>query len=151
MAAKGEKDNRKAALYALAVFNVAGGSSRDSTVFQVDVLDEMASYVSTQNGEMQSALDSIKAKDGRWNFQPSKGSLTFSYADNPNRSISVTYKDGRWIAYRSATSIKNASTRNAAIGQKESKKESVEIINALSKLTEALGIIKEKVRVLDAD
>ena len=151
MAAKGEKDNRKAALYALAVFNVAGGSSRDSTVFQVDVLDEMASYVSTQNGEMQSALDSIKAKDGRWNFQPSKGSLTFSYADNPNRSISVTYKDGRWIAYRSATSIKNASTRNAAIGQKESKKESVEIINALSKLTEALGIIKEKVRVLDAN
>jgi len=37
------------------------------------------------------------------------------------------------------------------LGQKESKKESVEIINALSKLTEALGIIKEKVRVLDAD
>jgi hypothetical protein len=149
MAAKGEKGNRKAALYALAVFNVAGGSSRDSTVFQVDTLDEMASYVSTQNGEMQSALDSIKAKDGRWNFQPSKGSLTFSYADDPNRTISVTYKDGKWIAYRSATSIKNASTRNAALGQGESKKESVEVINVLSKITEALGIIKEKVKVLD--
>ena len=151
MAAKGGRDERKAALHALALFNVAGGSARDNTVFQVDTLDEMASYVSTQNGEMQSALDSIKSGDGRWKFQPGKGSLTFSYADDPNRTISVTYKDGRWIAYRSATSIKNASTRNAAIGQQESKKESVEVINVLSKLTEALGIIKEKVRVLDAD
>jgi hypothetical protein len=149
MAGKGEKENRKAALYALAVFNVAGGSARDSTVFQVDVLDEMASYVSTQNGEMQSALDSIKAKDGRWNFQPSKGSLTFSYADDPNRTISVTYKDGKWISYRSATSIKNASTRNAAIGQKENRQDSATVLDVLFKLTEALGIIKEKVRVLD--
>lgn len=149
MAGKGEKENRKAALYALAVFNVAGGSSRDSTVFQVDVLDEMASYVSTQNGEMQSALDSIKAKDGRWNFQPSKGSLTFSYADDPNRTISVTYKDGKWISYRSATSIKNASTRNLAMGQEQSREEASTITNVLSKLQEALGIIKEKVKVLD--
>lgn len=149
MAGKGEKENRKAALYALAVFNVAGGSARDSTVFQVDVLDEMASYVSTQNGEMQSALDSIKAKDGRWNFQPSKGSLTFSYADDPNRTISVTYKDGKWISYRSATSIKNASTRNAAIGQDKNRQDSATVLDVLFKLTEALGIIKEKVRILD--
>jgi hypothetical protein len=149
MAGKGEKENRKAALYALAVFNVAGGSARDSTVFQVDVLDEMASYVSTQNGEMQSALDSIKAKDGRWNFQPSKGSLTFSYADDPNRTISVTYKDGKWISYRSATSIKNASTRNAAIGQDKNRQDSATVLDVLFKLTEALGFIKEKVRVLD--
>jgi hypothetical protein len=151
MAAKGGSDERKAALHALALFNVAGGSARDNTVFQVDTLDEMASYVSTQNGEMQSALDSIKSGDGRWKFQPSKGSLTFSYADDPNRTISVTHKDGKWVAYRSATSIRNASTRNAALGQEESKKESVEVINVLSKLTEALGIIKEKVRVLDTN
>jgi len=151
MADKGGANERKAAMYALAVFNVAGGSARDSTVFQVDVLDEMASYVSTQNGEMQSALDSIKAKDGRWNFQPSKGSLTFSYADDPNRSISVTYKDGKWIAYRSATSIKNASTRNEALAQEAAKEESSVLWNVLGKLQEALGIIKEKVRILDAD
>ena len=149
MAAKGEKENRKAALYALSVFNVAGGSARNSTVFQVDALDEMASYVSPQNGEMQSALDSIKAKDGRWNFQPSKGSLTFSYASDPNRTISVTYKDGKWIAYRSATSIKNASTRNASMGQEESREDAATVLDDLFKLTEALDIIKEKVRILN--
>ena len=149
MAAKGEKENRKAALYALSVFNVAGGSARNNTVFQVDALDEMASYVSTQNGEMQSALDSIKAKDGRWNFQPSKGSLTFSYASDPNRTISVTYKDGKWIAYRSATSIKNASTRNASMGQEESREDAATVLDDLFKLTEALDIIKEKVRILN--
>ena len=151
MAAQGGDSERKAALHALALFNVAGGSARDNTVFQVDALDEMASYVSTQNGEMQSALDSIKSGDGRWKFQPSKGSLTFSYADDPNRTISVTYKDGKWIAYRSATSIKNASNRNKAIGQEEDRQDSSTIWNALSTLQEALGIIKEKVRVLDAD
>tara|TARA_R100001443_G_scaffold4530_2_gene13092 strand:+ start:3392 stop:5899 length:2508 start_codon:yes stop_codon:yes gene_type:complete len=150
MAAQGGDSERKAALHALALFNVAGGSARDNTVFQVDALDEMASYVSTQNGEMQSALDSIKSGDGRWKFQPSKGSLTFSYADDPNRTISVTYKDGKWIAYRSATSIKNASTRNKAIGE-EDRQDSSTIWTALNTLQEALGIIKEKVRVLDAD
>tara|TARA_R100001443_G_scaffold116519_1_gene137154 strand:+ start:689 stop:3268 length:2580 start_codon:yes stop_codon:yes gene_type:complete len=152
------KTSRVAAMYALAVLNQAGGSARNGTVFQVDALDELASYISTQNGEMLSVLDSIQANDGKWEFDPSQGSLTFKRSDDPNRTISVTLKGGKWIAYRSATSLRNASTRksskdanNQLSGGEESKKESATVIDVLSKLTEALGIIKEKVRIINVD
>ena len=152
------KNSRVAAMYALAVYNQAGGSARNGTVFQVDALDELASYISTQNGEMLSVLDSIQANDGKWEFDPSQGSLTFRRSDDPNRTISVTLKGGKWVAHRSATSIRKASTRksskdvnNQLSGEEESKKESATVVDVLSKLTEALGIIKEKVRILDAN
>ena len=152
------KNSRVAAMYALAVYNQAGGSARNGTVFQVDALDELASYISTQNGEMLSVLDSIQANDGKWEFDPSQGSLTFRRSDDPNRTISVTLKGGKWVAHRSATSIRKASTRksskdvsNQLSGEEESKKESATLVDVLSKLTEALGIVKEKVRILDAN
>ena len=144
---------KQAMLYSLAVLNQAGGSARDDTIFQVDVLDRLTSYVSTQNGEMRSVLQSLLNDEGRWDFQGSTGSLTFSYKgdennpENRNRTISVTYKDGKWIAYRSATSVRDAST---ATKSKDLEEQTNNVIwDALGRLQEALGIIKEKVKILD--
>ena len=152
---KPNKSSRTAAMYALAVLNQAGGSARNGTVFQVDALDELASYISTQNGEILSVLDSIQKNDGKWEFDPSQGSLTFKRTDDPNRKISVTLKGGKWIAYRSATSLRSASTRKSSrdvantLSGVEEQDRNV-IMNALGRLQEALGIIQEKVRVIDA-
>lgn len=148
------KQAKAAALYSLAVFNQAGGSRSDGTIFQVDALDELASYISTQNGEMNSALDSILSGDGKWEFSPSKGSLKFVRSNDPNRTILVKYDKGKWFAYRSATSIRAASTRKdaRAIASKisgESKKEESLMWQTLDKLQEALGVLKEKVIVMD--
>jgi hypothetical protein len=144
---------KQAMLYSLAVLNQAGGSARDNTIFQVDVLDRLTSYVSTQNGEIKSVLESLLNDEGRWDFQGSTGSLTFSYAgdsnnpENKNRKVSVTYKDGKWIAYRSATSVRDASTATKSKDLEE--QDSNLIWGALGKLQEALGIIKEKVKILN--
>tara|TARA_R100001480_G_scaffold84803_3_gene92834 strand:- start:3753 stop:6320 length:2568 start_codon:yes stop_codon:yes gene_type:complete len=148
------KRAKEAMLYSLTVLNQAGGSAKDDTIFQVDVLDQLTSYVSTQNGEINSVLQSLLNDEDRWDFQGSTGSLTFSYKgddnnpSNRNRTISVTYKDGKWIAYRSATSIRDASTATKSKDLVENS--NTEIYEALGKLQEALGIIQKKVRILDA-
>jgi len=141
-------DAQAAMLYGLAVFNQAGGSARDSTLFQVDTLDTLTSYISTQNGEMNSVLNSILKNDGKWEFI-SEGSFTFRRVGNINRSLSVSLKDGKWIASRSATSIKDASTSKKSKDISEEEVSDSLIIQALSKLHEALGVIKEKVRIID--
>jgi len=141
-------DAQAAMLYGLAVFNQAGGSARDSTLFQVDTLDTLTSYISTQNGEMNSVLNSILENDGKWEFI-SEGSFTFRRVGNINRSLSVSLKDGKWIASRSATSIRDASTAKKSRDISEEEVSDSLILQALGKLHEALGVIKEKMRVLD--
>ena len=104
---------------------------------------------------MNSALESILSDDGKWEFSPSKGSLKFVRSNDPNRTILVKYDKGKWFAYRSATSIRKASTRkdarqiaNSISG--ESKKEENLMWQTLDKLQEALGVLKKKVGVLNA-
>jgi hypothetical protein len=155
------KRARTSRLYAMALMNQAGGSKSDSTIFQVDVLNELKSFVSTQNGELNAAMDSIMSGDGKWEFQGTGGSLVMyrtgsrQEAGGSNRRLTLTYKEGKYFLERSQTSISFASNEFSA-SEAASKALTPDIRqddsvlwNALGKLQEALGIIKEKVRVLD--
>ena len=192
---KPTKDAQQAMLYSLALYNQAGGASRDGTLLQVDDLSNLISYVSTQNGEMWEVLKSIRAGDGKWAFEASHGSLTFSrvndatdediaeakelvekaktdderkaatndlarlvrWQKNPqssNRSIKVTYEDGKWLAHRSATSVKKASNAikfdvpEDLEEQEKSKKEST-LGGIMDTLLEVIGALKGKISVRD--
>jgi len=155
------KKAKSARLYAMALMNQAGGSKNDNTIFQVDVLNELKSFVSTQNGELNAAMDSIMNGDGKWEFQGTGGSLVMyrtgsrQETGGPNRRLTLTYKDGKYFLERSQTSISFASNEFSASDaaskalSPDIRKDEDLILDVLGKLTEALGVIKEKVRVLD--
>ena len=127
----------------------------------MDVLNELKSFVSTQNGELNAAMDSIMNGDGKWEFQGTGGSLVMyrtgsrQETGGPNRRLTLTYKDGTYFLERSQTSISFASNEFSASDaaskalSPDIRKDEDLILDALGKLTEALGVIKEKVRVLD--
>jgi len=143
---------KAAQLLILGMLNQAGGSSRDNTIFEVSDLETLTTYTSTQNSEINSVIDSIVEGKNEWEPSYKGGSFSFRRKGNSNRSISLTLKGGKWIAMRSARSLKDASTASRVNNPSESGSEnSSTMVKVLGRIQEALSFISEKVGIINVD
>ncbi len=143
----GSKSETKAGkIYAVGLSYMAGASVRDNTVFQVNRLDEMRSYISRQNSEFDSILESIGNEDGVWNLNVGKG-FSFSHSDDYRRSISTSLDNSGWKTGRSATSIKTQSKSFDILENTPSPKKESTLDSMMDTLLEVFTVLKEKMKV----
>jgi hypothetical protein len=143
----GSKEETKAGkTYAVGLAYMAGASVRDNTLFQVNRLDEMRSYISRQNSEFDSILESINNDDGVWNLKVGKG-FSFSHSDDYRRSINTIIDKAGWKTGRSATSIKTQSKSFDILENTPAPKVESTLDSMMDTLLEVFGVLKEKMKV----
>ena len=144
-------DNPKATqAYALAMNYAAGASQSNDTVLQTNMLNEGVSYLTTQNKAYQEIAKSIKDDTGAFNLSFTSTGLSFKRSGKPNSSITLKRVKGSLQSRKSNTMTREGDQKRF-LGGSPSREDSSTIWTALNTLQEALGIIKEKVRILDAD
>ena len=144
-------DNPKATqAYALAMNYAAGASQSNDTVLQTNMLNEGVSYLTTQNKAYQEIAKSIKDDTGAFNLSFTSTGLSFKRSGKPNSSITLKRVKGSLQSRKSNTMTREGDQKRF-LGGSPSREDSSTIWTALNTLQEALGIIKEKVRILDAN
>jgi hypothetical protein len=144
-------DNPKATqAYALAMNYAAGASQSNDTVLQTNMLNEGVSYLTTQNKAYQEIAKSIKDDTGAFNLSFTSTGLSFKRSGKPNSSITLKRVKGSLQSRKSNTMTREGEQKRF-LGGSPSREDSSTIWTALNTLQEALGIIKEKVRILDAN
>ena len=147
------KDSKSAQFYALALMYKGGGSKNKNTLLQVNNLNTGKSYVSTQNHQFEQIAKSIREGGGDgFNFNVRGKAFSFNKKEDNNASVRLEWNsdDRKWDCYESETMTTKYAQTSRAMFNSEGRQDSSIVWDALSKLQEALGIIKEKVRVLDA-
>jgi ribosome-binding protein aMBF1 (putative translation factor) len=144
-------DNPKAVqAYALALNYAPGASQSNDTILQTNMLNEGVSFITTQNKAYQEIANSIKNETGAFFLEITDTGLSFKRSDNRNSSITLKRVKGN-LQSRKSNAMTREGEQKRFLGGKPSREDSSTIWTALSTLQEALGIIKEKVRILDAD
>jgi hypothetical protein len=137
--------NKAVQIYALGLNYAAGASYSNNTVLQTNMLNEGISYTTTQNKAYQEIANSIKRDDGSWNLNITQSGLSFTRAENKKSSISLGMVKGN-LQSRKSDTLTREGKKMRFLG---SRQDASVVWDALGRLQEALGIIKEKVRVLD--
>jgi len=161
--------NKAVQIYALGLNYAAGASYSNNTVLQTNMLNEGISYTTTQNKAYQEIAKSIRLDKGSWDLNITQSGLSFTRAENKKSSISLGMvrgnlqsrksdtltREGKKIRFLGAGSERQTASaatsgpdRLAPYDKLIRSRESL-IWDSLNKLHEALGIIKEKVRILD--
>jgi hypothetical protein len=137
--------NKAVQIYALGLNYAAGASYSNNTVLQTNMLNEGISYTTTQNKAYQEIANSIKRDDGSWDLKITQSGLSFTRAENKKSSISLGMVRGN-LQSRKSDTLTREGKKVRFLG---SRQDASVVWDALGRLQEALGIIKEKVRVLD--
>lgn len=137
--------NKAVQIYALGLNYAAGASYSNNTVLQTNMLNEGISYTTTQNKAYQEIANSIKRDDGSWELKITQSGLSFTRAENKKSSISLGMVRGN-LQSRKSDTLTREGKKIRFLG---SRQDASVVWDALGRLQEALGIIKEKVRVLD--
>ena len=137
--------NKAVQIYALGLNYAAGASYSNNTVLQTNMLNEGISYTTTQNKAYQEIARSIRLDDGFWNLNITQSGLSFSRVENKKSSISLGMVRGN-LQSRKSDTLTREGKKIRFLG---SRQDASVVWDALGRLQEALGIIKEKVRVLD--
>ena len=148
------KDSKSAQFYALALMYKGGGSKNKSTLLQVNNLNTGTSYVSTQNHQFEQIAKSIReGGDDGFNFNVRGKAFSFNKKEDKNASVRLEWNsdDRKWDCSESETMTTKYAQTSRAMFNPEGRQDASIVWDALSKLQEALGIIKEKVRILDTD
>lgn len=148
-------DKKRGALaFAAAMAFKTGAADSDSVVMQKNHLKRGKSYYSTQNKNFNAIIDSIKKfpdiKDGDFEITAGAGvKFVKKGKGNSGKSVNTSFDpDGNLISTQSWSLTEDSSDIHDFAPEVESENSST-LMQALSKLHEALGIIKEKVKVLD--
>jgi len=147
------KDSKAAQFYALALMYKGGGSRNKNTLLQVNNLNTGVSYVSTQNHQFEQIAKSIReGGDGGFNFNVRGKAFSFNKKEDKNASVRLEWNsdDRKWDCFESETMTTKYAQTSRAMFNSEDRQDASLVWDALSKLHEALGVIKEKVRVLDS-
>ena len=148
------KDSKSAQFYALALMYKGGGSRNKNTLLQVNNLNTGTSYVSTQNHQFEQIAKSIReGGDDGFNFNVRGKAFSFNKKGDKNASVRLEWNsdDRKWDCSESETMTTKYAQTSRAMFNPEGRQDASIVWDALSKLQEALGIIKEKVRILDTD
>jgi len=148
------KDSKSAQFYALALMYKGGGSKNKNTLLQVNNLNTGTSYVSTQNHQFEQIAKSIReGGDDGFNFNVRGKAFSFNKKEDKNASVRLEWdSDNRkWDCSESETMTTKYAQTNRAMFNSEGRQDASIVWDALGKLQEALGIIKEKVRILNTD
>tara|TARA_R100000231_G_scaffold6169_1_gene9204 strand:+ start:3436 stop:5667 length:2232 start_codon:yes stop_codon:yes gene_type:complete len=144
-------DNPKAVqAYALALNYAPGASQSNDTILQTNMLNEGVSFITTQNKAYQEIANSIKNETGAFFLEITDTGLSFKRSDNRNSSITLKRVKGT-LQSRKSNAMTREGKQKRFLGGKPSREDSSTIWTALNTLQEALGIIKEKVRVINTD
>jgi hypothetical protein len=149
---RANKDSKAAQFYALALMYKGGGSRNKNTLLQVNNLNTGVSYVSTQNHQFEQIAKSIReGGDGGFNFNVRGKAFSFNKKEDKNASVRLEWNsdDRKWDCFESETMTTKYAQTSRTMFNPEERQDASLVWNALGKLQEALGIIKEKVRVLD--
>ena len=148
------KDSKSAQFYALALMYKGGGSKNKNTLLQVNNLNTGTSYVSTQNHQFEQIAKSIReGGDDGFNFNVRGKAFSFNKKGDKNASVRLEWNsdDRKWDCSESETMTTQYAQTSRAMFNPEGRQDASIVWDALSKLQEALGIIKEKVRVINTD
>ena len=148
------KDSKSAQFYALALMYKGGGSRNKNTLLQVNNLNTGTSYVSTQNHQFEQIAKSIReGGDDGFNFNVRGKAFSFNKKGDKNASVRLEWNsdDRKWDCSESETMTTKYAQTSRAMFNPEGRQDASIVWDALSKLQEALVIIKEKVRILDTD
>ena len=150
-------DKKRGALaFGAAMAFKTGAANSDDVVMQKNHLKRGKSYYSMQNKNFNAIIDSIKKfpenEDGDFIIAPGAGvNFRKKGKGNSGKSVNTSFDpDGNLVNTQSWSLTEDSSDIHEFAPEIEAENSST-IIQALGKLHEALGIIKEKVRVLDAD
>jgi hypothetical protein len=148
-----KQDTKGGQFYALAMMYRAGGSKNAGTLLQVNNLNTGITHISTQNHQFEEIAKSIREGNEDFNLNITNSAFSFRKADDRNASVRLEWSgdNNNWLCTESETmTSKHSQTQRRFLTENERQDASL-VWDALSKLHEALGIIKEKVRILDAN
>ena len=171
--------NKAVQIYALGLNYAAGASYSNNTVLQTNMLNEGISYTTTQNKAYQEIAKSIRLNNDSWDLNITQSGLSFTRAGNKKSSISLAMTRGNLQSKKSDTLTREgkkirflgAGGERRTVSKKPNPLGAADTSNpdrlapydklitpreslmwdALNKLHEALGVIKEKVRIINVD
>ena len=148
-------DKKRGALaFAAAMAFKTGAADNDGVVMQKNHLKRGKSYYSTQNKNFNAIIDSIKKfpdnKDGDFELAAGVGvKFVKKGKGNSGKSVNTSFDpDGNLVSTQSWSLTEDSSDIHDFAPEIQSENSST-LMQALSKLHEALGVIKEKVRIID--
>jgi hypothetical protein len=148
-------DKKRGALaFAAAMAFKTGAADNDGVVMQKNHLKRGKSYYSTQNKNFNAIIDSIKKfpdnKDGDFELAAGVGvKFVKKGKGNSGKSVNTSFDpDGNLVNTQSWSLTEDSSDIHDFAPEIQSENSST-LMQALSKLHEALGVIKEKVRIID--
>jgi hypothetical protein len=147
---KNGENNRATQLYALAMHYAAGASRDNNTILQTNMLNEGVSYLTTQNKVYQEIAKSIRRGDGDFDLVFTQSGLSFKRKNNRNSAMALRMARGNLQSTKSDSMTREGEQRRFLGGDAPRRDDSL-IWSTLNKLHEALGVIKEKVRVINVD
>jgi hypothetical protein len=114
------------------------------------MLNEGVSYLTTQNKVYQEIAKSIRRGDGDFDLVFTQSGLSFKRRNNRNSAMALRMVRGNLQSTKSDSMTREGEQRRFLGGDAPRRDDSL-IWSTLNKLHEALGVIKEKVRVINVD
>jgi len=137
--------------YALAMMYRAGGSKNADTLLQVNNLNTGITHISTQNHQFEQIGKSIREGSNDFTLNITNSAFSFRMKKDKNASMRLEWSgdNNNWICTESETMTSKYSQTQRKFLSRGERQDSNQLLAALTQLHEALGIIKEKVKVID--
>ena len=143
-----------AKMYSLALMYKAGASRNKHTLKQSNDLNSGMTYISRQNLHYEQIAESINNGDAGEFAEPiiSNSGITYRRKDKTSATMGVSWnkKKATWLATESKTMTEEHSqTKRRFFGQESGVENSNTILDAMNKLHELFGVLKDKISVMD--